>query len=147
MEGTSLRNVILGFLAGVIATLTVHELLKCVLVDAGYLTATPWDMTPVAPFALPQIASTALWGGLWGAILAVVFGNVPSGSMTLKGALFGIIGPALLGAFLLVPLINGQPLFFDGEPNLVGSVLVILAGFGAVTAWLYGFFTSGCRLP
>jgi len=147
MQGTSLKSIILGFLAGVIATLTVHELLKCVVVDAGFLTATPWDMSPVAPFGLPQIASLTLWGGLWGAILSLIFGNVPTGSMTLKGAVFGIIGPALLGALLWIPLINGEAPFFDGEPTKIAGVLIILAGFGAATAWLYGFFTSGCRLP
>ncbi len=147
MQSTSLKSIILGFLAGVIATLTVHELLKCVLVDAGYLQATPWDMSPGLLFGLPKIVSLALWGGAWGSILALIFGNVPTGSMTVKGALFGIIGPAVLGAFLWIPLINGQAPFYDGEPANLISALVILAGFGSVTAWLYGFFSSGCRFP
>ena len=147
MEGATVKNIILGFLAGVIATVTIHELIKCVLFDAGYVPLKPWDMSPVDPWALPKLVSDCLWGGLWGSILALVFGNVPKGSMTIRGALFGIIGPAILGALLWVPLIKGQPPFFDGEPVLIGSVLLILAGFGSVTAWLYGFFVSGCRLP
>lgn len=147
MQGTSLKSIVLGFLAGVIATLTVHEALKCVMVDAGFLQATPWDMSPSTLFGLPKIVGLSLWGGVWGSILAMIFGNVPTGSMTIRGALFGIIGPALLGAFLWIPLINGQPPFYDGEPTKIIGVLVILAGFGSVTAWLYGFFTSGCRLP
>lgn len=101
----------------------------------------------MGPFDLPKLASLALWGGLWGSILSLIFGNVPTGSMTLRGALFGIIGPALLGAFLWIPLINGQAPFYDGEPTMIAAALVILTGFGAATAWLYGFFTSGCRLP
>jgi hypothetical protein len=38
-------------------------------------------------------------------------------------------------------------MLFGGDLGLVGSVLLILAGFGAATAWLYGFLASGCRLP
>jgi hypothetical protein len=75
-------------------------------------------------------------------------GGAPRGSMTLRGLLFGILGPALIGVFVAVPLVTGRfPLFFDGAPNMIGSVLLILAGWGAATAWLYGFFTSGGRLP
>ena len=147
MDGTSLKNIILGFLAGVIATLTVHEIIKCFLFDAGYIPLAPWAMDPVSPFGLPKLVSDALWGGLWGSIFALILGNVPTGSMTLKGALLGIVGPAILGVFILVPLVKGAPMFFDGEPALVISVLAILAGFGSVTAWLYGFFSSGCRFP
>lgn len=149
MEGASVKNIILGFIAGVIATLTIHELIKCGLIDIGFLPAAlkPWDMAPVDPWGIPKIVSASFWGGLWGAILALVFGNVPHGSMTFRGIVFGIIGPALLGALLWVPLLKGQTPFYDGEPLIITSVLLILAGWGAMTAWLYGFFTSGCRLP
>lgn len=147
MQGASIKNILFGFIAGVIATLTIHELLKCVLVDAGFLSATAWNMEPVAPFGLPHIASAAFWGGVWGMILALVYGNQPEGAMTFRGMLFGIVGPALLGALLWVPLVKGQPPFFDGEPAPIAAVLIILAGWGAVTGWLYGFFSSGCRLP
>ena len=147
MQATSFKNIVLGFLAGVIATLTIHELIKCFLFDAGAIPLKPWDMAPVDPWGIPKLISDSFWGGLWGSILALILGNTPTGSMTVKGAVFGIIGPAILGVLLWVPLIKGQAPFFDGEPVLIGSVLLILAGFGAVTAWLYGFFTSGCRLP
>jgi hypothetical protein len=68
--------------------------------------------------------------------------------MTLKGALLGILGPALVGVFVLVPILTSKiPLFFNGDVNLIWPMVVILAGFGAATAWLYGFMTSGFRLP
>lgn len=130
MEGTSLKNIILGFLAGVIATVTIHELIKLFLYNCGYVPLEPWDTTAVGPFGLPKIVSDCFWGGVWGSILALILGNVPQGSMTLRGAVFGMIGPALLGALLWVPLIKGATPFFDGDPVLIGSVLLILAGFG-----------------
>lgn len=143
----SLKNLFFGFLAGVIATVTIHEIIKYYLHQAGYIPLEAWSMDPVGVTGLPKIASDALWGGFWGSIFAFILGNVPTGSMTLKGALLGMLGPAIIGVLTVIPLVKGAPLFFDGEPVLIGSVLLILAGFGAMTAWLYGFFSSGCRLP
>jgi hypothetical protein len=57
--------------------------------------------------------------------------------------IFGIIGPAILGVFILVPLFTGRfPLFFGFDPKMVGSVLLILAGFGAAMGWLYGLMDA-----
>ena len=61
----------------------------------------------------------------------------------MKGLVFGIIGPAILGVFILVPLITGRfPLFFGFDPELLGSVLLILAGFGAAMGWIYGLLAE-----
>jgi hypothetical protein len=148
MSGTSLKSLILGFIAGAIATVTIHEAISYLLLQAGIYSSTPWSLEPTAGFGIPQIASDALWGGLWGVVFALILGNIPKGSMTLKGLILGILGPALVGVLILVPILTAKiPLFYNGEPNAVGSVLLIGAGFGAVTAWLYGFLTSGCRLP
>ncbi len=68
---------------------------------------------------------------------------VPGPNLAIEGLIFGVLGPALLGVFILVPLITGRfPLFFGGDPALLGSVLLILAGFGLTIGWLYGLFTS-----
>ena len=58
----------------------------------------------------------------------------------MKGLIFGVVGPAILGVFVLVPLMTGRfPLFFGFDPKMLLSVLLILAGFGAGLGWLYGF--------
>ena len=50
---------------------------------------------------------------------------------------------AIIGVFILVPLITGRfPLFFGGDPKLIVSVLLILGAFGAGMGWLYGLFAS-----
>lgn len=152
MEGTSFKAIVLGFIAGAIATATVHEAINWVLLQQGIFPRIPWDMEPIttgplAEYQIPKLVSAMFWGGVWGSVFAIILGNAPTGSMTLKGILLGIIGPAVIGVFVLVPLITGRfPLFFDGDPNMIGSVLLILAGYGAVTAWLYGLFSYG-RLP
>jgi hypothetical protein len=67
--------------------------------------------------------------------------------MTLRGALLGLIGTAVIGTLVAIPLIRGEQPFLNPDINAIWPVLVAGAGFGAVTAWLYGFFSSGCRLP
>jgi len=150
MQEFSFKALILGFIAGAIATLTVHELIKSLFFDAGIIQMQPWDLTPVeggsVTSALPKIGYATLWGGLWGALMGAIFGRHPEGSMTCRGALFGIIGPAVLGTFLFAPLLEGTAPFMGGNLNAIGAVIAMLAGWGAVTAWLLGLFSYG-RLP
>jgi hypothetical protein len=127
----------------------VDSQMKHVFADANLSPA--WDLNTVTagPFgiALPRLANGALWGGLWGALFALIFGNVPQGSMTLRGALLGLLGPAVACVFLVFPMLHGTAPFLGGDvPGLIAT-LATFAGFGAATAWLYGFFTAGCRLP
>jgi hypothetical protein len=148
MEGTSLKSLLLGFVAGVIAMVTVHELIALCLLNHGYATRVPWSMEPSLLTGYPQIASDAVCGGLWGALFALLLGDPPRGSMTLRGAVLGLLGPALLGTLVAMPLIRGEPVQLVGSDfDTVWPVLVVGAGFGAAAAWLYGFLTSGCRLP
>ncbi len=145
--GSSLKSIALGFIAGALATVTTHELIKLGLFQAGVFPEAPWSLEPATVSAMPEIASATLWGSIWGGIFAVILGRVPMGSMTLRGAALGILGPAVLGVFLLGPFLKGQPFFAGGDPNMIASVLLIFAGFGATTAWLYGFMTAGFKLP
>ncbi len=154
MAGLSIKSLVLGFVAGAIATVTAHELIVLGLAETGYLAdRIPWrteavSVGPLAGQGIPQIASDTFWGGLWGSIFAMILGNPPEGRLTFKGAFLGLAGAAILGMFILKPLLTGQDvLFFGGDANSLWPVLVILAGFGAATGWLYGFLTSGCRLP
>ena len=145
--GIAAKNLALGFIAGALATATTHELIKLILFKAGVFPSEPWSMAPASISGLPEIASAVFWGGIWGAIFASLLGDVPEGSMTIRGAALGILGPALVGIFLLIPFLKGEAFFAAGDPLLIASVLLICAGFGATTAWLYGYFNSGLKLP
>lgn len=145
--GSTFKSLVLGFIAGAIAFVTAHEAISLWLLNAGHATRVPWSMEPSLWTGYPQVATGAAWGGLWGAIFALVLGTVPKGSLTLRGALLGLLGPALVGVLVVLPLIRSEPPFLGNDINLIWPELLVGAGFGAVTAWLYGFFTSGCRLP
>jgi hypothetical protein len=143
MADLSFKNLLMGFVAGAIAVVTAHEIINFLLLQAGLFPRVPWSMAPAAGTGVPQIVSDMFWGGLWGVLFAMIQERIPGGSLPVKGLIFGSVGPALIGVFILVPLITGRfPLFFGGDPKLIISVLLILAGFGAAMGWLYGFLTS-----
>ena len=139
----STKNLLLGFAAGAIATVTAHEIIAFVLLKAGMFPRIPWSMKPAAMSGIPQIASDMFWGGLWGSLFAVIHPQVPGPNLSVKGLIFGLVGPALVGVFILVPLLTGRiPFFLGGNPQLMLCVLLILGGFGTALGWLYGEFTK-----
>jgi hypothetical protein len=145
--GRTLTGLLLGFVAGVLAFASVHELLSQWLLAQGYAARAPWPMDVSPLTGLPQIANDAAVAGLWGALFALILGNPPQGSMTVRGAILGLFGPAFLGTLIALPLIRNEPVLVTNDIHVIWPVLALGAAFGAVTAWLYGFFTSGCRLP
>ena len=137
MGDISLQSLAFGFIAGAIAVVTVHEIIDYVLYRAGVFPRVPWSLKPSAMTGVPQIVSDAFWGGVWGIVFALLYNVLPGDGPTVKGLIFGVIGSAILGVFILVPLITGRfPLFFGFDLDFIGSVLLILAGFGAATGWL-----------
>lgn len=148
-----LRAVVLGFIAGAIATLTVHEFISWVFNSPAIWTGWPrtsWSKEPVdvalLGIQIPKLFSDMFWGGAWGSIFGLLLGARPQGSMTLRGAVLGLVGPALLGVFLIVPMLKGGAPFLGGDVAKIIPVLVIIAGYGAATAWLYAAFRYH-RLP
>jgi len=143
VDGFSLKSLTLGFVAGAIAVVTAHEIISYILLKAGVFPRVPWSMQPSAVTGVPQIVSDMFWGGVWGIVFVLFYRVIPGGGPTVKGLIFGIVGPAILGVFILVPLISGRfPLFFGFDARMIGSVLLILAGFGAAMGWLYGFLDA-----
>jgi len=146
---TSFKNILLGFVAGAMAALTVHELVKACFVDTNIISAS-WDVAEGAQntiAGLPHLANAVLWGGFWGIIFALIFGNRPEGALTFRGALLGILGPAIAVSLLIAPLVLGHAPFAGGDVRSILAILATFAAFGASTAWLYGWFTAGLRLP
>jgi hypothetical protein len=148
-----IKAIVLGFIAGAIATVTIHEVISWLFLNYWTGWDRPsWNMEPVSnslypDLVMPQIASDAFWGGLWGSLFGLILGARPEGMMTIRGAILGIFLPALIGVFIAIPFLTGRfPPFFGGDVSKLIPVLVILAGWGAMTAWLYGLFRYG-RLP
>ena len=137
---------LLGFVAAAIAVLTVHQSIVYVLAAAKMLPATSqaWSMASIAPFGIPKIANDVFWGGLWGALFAMVWPKIPGGAMWLRGLIFGLL-VALLSNWILVPFVKGTLLKFPNQAFFGGfdstrmlATLLILGGFGLTTGLIYG---------
>jgi hypothetical protein len=148
-----LKSIVVGFIAGAIAAVSAQEFISWLFVH--YWTGwneIPWSMEPVSSLVVPDvvvpwIASTAVTGGLWGALFGLILGWKPEGMMTVRGAILGLFGPGLIGALLTMPYLAHRPSpFFEGNVSELVPIVCIAMGFGAVTAWLYGLFSYG-RLP
>jgi len=112
----------LGFIAGAIAVLTFHQGMVAALHAAGWVTSSPFRMTPVPPFHMPAIVSLSFWGGLYGALygLAMPRFRVPS---WVSGLLLGLIA-VLVGWFIVAPL-KGNPIAGGWVPmNMLRSIVI-----------------------
>jgi hypothetical protein len=146
----SANALLLGFVAAAIAVVTVHQAIVYLLALYKFLPASSqaWSMRPIAPFDVPQIVNSIFWGGLWGALFAVIWPKIPGGAMWLRGLIFGL-AVAVVSNWILVPLIKGvllkQPnqLFFGGfDPMRMLATILILGGFGLTLGLVYGLLTN-----
>lgn len=101
-----------GFLAGAITVSVFHQGMYFILKQIGVpLQGLPWNMAALpAAYGLPVLANQMFWGGLWGILFAVLYDVMPGGQGSLKGLLFGMVFPMLLGSWLIVAALKGQPL-------------------------------------
>lgn len=147
-----------GFVAGALAVLIFHQGMFAALVQAGVITSPPpprppntaWNMTPVAfwpdllkaagvaPVRVPRLLNQMFWGGLWGSLFGILLDGSARLPAWLKGALFGMLGPMLVGSWLLFPLLRGEPIFagFATQRLIVGFLLNGVA-FGVGLGLLY----------
>lgn len=143
MRPSPVSALVIGFIAAAIAVLTVHQGVVWAVTQIGLIKATPWSMSPIKPWGVPQLLNGMFWGGLWGALFALVHEKLPGGAMWLKGVIYGLI-ITVVSNWTLLPLIKGyvfgqanQVLFSGGDPKRMLAVVLILTGFGAATAIIY----------
>lgn len=131
------RRLALGFAAGAVAVVVFHQGMILLLHLLGYVPNFPWSFRPAGAFGVPAILNSMFWGGVWGAVFALVKDRIPIGDDLARGAAFGLLGPWLLGNGLLVPLIKGGPLLFGFSPvrMLVGALIGAAFGLGLAVFW------------
>lgn len=140
----SLKLLILGFIAGFLATLIFHQGLWSVFNHVGVIPPDrpAWALDPIPPFGIPAVLSKAFWGGLWGLVLAPVLAHL--NGMSYWAAWIVVGGVALtLVAFFIVPLLKGAPMQAMGPRFLIGLAVNGAWGFGtALILWLLGAVRS-----
>jgi hypothetical protein len=126
-----LRWLIVGFLSGAVAVIVFHQGAFALLHAIGLTPRTPWSFAPTAPWGIPQLWSLALWGGVWGVLLAAALGAMRGVALIGGAFIFGALFPTLVAWFIVAPL-KGQPVAAGLVPAamLIGPILNGAWGLG-----------------
>lgn len=138
-------NIVRGFIAGALAVALFHQGAYWVMKTGGMpLGGTAWNLSPAPQaFGMPSLMNLMFWGGLWGVVFALIHPAMPGGTPWLKGLLFGMVFPMLLGSWLIFAMIKGQPVLAGGDRTrlLIGFLLNGVAfgiGLGLIYTWIGG---------
>jgi hypothetical protein len=101
--------VAIGFIAGAIGVLIFHQAIILLMYLLGLLPSPPYSMKATAPFGVPQILSSAFWGGLWGIALVWLMSTLRAADRLWVAVLFGGVLPTLVGILVVTPLKGGDP--------------------------------------
>jgi hypothetical protein len=133
------RTALLGFVAGSLSVVVFHQGMVLLLHLMGQVPNFPWRMETFrgGPIPIPIIVNQMFWGGLWGIGFAVVGGMIPIAHNILRGVVYGLLGPALLGNGILVPLFQGGAYLWGFQPLRIVISALIASAFGAGLAVFY----------
>ncbi|MEH2304776.1 hypothetical protein [Nostoc sp.] len=140
-QKTALSRFALAFIAGFVSVLLFHQGMLALLYTVNFTPRTPYPTAPTQPFGIPQIWSSAFWGGIWGIIWVAIAPRFQNDkSYWLTALVFGAIVPTLVAWFVVAPL-KGQPI--AGGWKLVGIVtgLLVNGAWGIGTAGLLRLFS------
>ncbi len=140
---SSIVKIVGGFIAGALAVLIFHQGMYVIMQSMGLpLRGTPWNMATsvplwpeffgmlkIGPVRVPAIASQSIWGGLFGILFAFLIDRMPGGLAIIKGFIFGMIFPMLLGSWLLVAMIKGAPLMSGAFAKGGFDIMALRNGF------------------
>lgn len=105
------KLLIIGFVAGFLATLIFHQSLWFLFNQVGLipLDRPAWPLEAIPPLGVPLVVSKAFWGGVWGALLATALGRLTGVAYWTSWILVGAIALSLV-AFYVVPPLKGEPI-------------------------------------
>lgn len=141
---TLLRAALVGFAAGVLSVLVFHQGTVALLHAAGLVANPPFRLQPVPPFGVPQLASMAFWGGVWGSGLGLFLASTRRRWPPLLAGLLMGICCSLVG-FTVVAALRGQPLMGGFDTARWWRSLVINGAFGWGTGLLLLAARRGLR--
>jgi hypothetical protein len=124
------RRILVAFAAGFLAVLVFHQGGLALLNALGLTDRAPYALDPTKPLGVPQVISSAFWGGLWGIALAYAFRTKLTYS---RGFTFGAIAPTLVALLVVMPL-KGQPVGGGWDPQIIVGAMILngLWGLGTV---------------
>lgn len=131
------RNLLVGFVAGVLAVAIFHQLAVLTLGLVGLGEGVFYSFRPTAPLGVPRVMSQMFWGGVWGIVFALVVDHAPKRwPLVAVGAAFGILGPSLFGWLVLAPL-RGDAAMAGFNPRRLAASALVNGTFGVGLAILF----------
>jgi hypothetical protein len=133
------RTTLLGFVAGALSVVIFHQGMVLLLHLLNQTPNFPWSMAPMRGgfLPVPAVVNSMFWGGLWGIAFAVLGHLIPVANTALKGLVFGLAGPYLLGNAILVPFFKSQAYFWGGQPSRMILGALINGAFGIGLALIH----------
>lgn len=136
-------RLLLGFVAGALATLVFHQLTLALLWGAGVAPFGPFSMAATAPFGLPAVLSLAFWGGVWGVLFGLMERYFPrGGSYWVMAFLFGALLPSLVALLVVLPL-KGRALGGGWHPPLLLTAFLVNGAWGLGTGVILSALSGG----
>jgi len=127
----TLKLLLLGFIAGFLATLIFHQSLWAIFNTTGVIPPDrpAWPMDPIPPFGAPSVLSKAFWGGVWGLVLTPILIHLGGASYWVAWIVVGAVALTAV-AFFVVPPLKGLPMQAMGPRFLIGLAVNGAWGFG-----------------
>lgn len=132
------KRILLGFVAGFLATLTFHQGGLALLHASGLTDRAAYGMTATKPLGVPAVISLAFWGGVWGIALATFLSRVARGYYV-RAFSFGAALPTLVALFVVAPM-KGMPMAAGGDAKIIVGALILNGLWGLGTALLLRLF-------
>jgi hypothetical protein len=126
------RWLVVGFISGAIGVLVFHQGALAMLHSLGLTQNAPYSMKLAGPLGIPQVASLAFWGGVWGVILAWSLRRLDGPALVAGATVFGAILPTLVAWFVVAPL-KGQPIAAGFVPAGMAVGVIVNAAWGLGT--------------
>ncbi len=132
-----MKEYLIGFIAGFIATLLFHQPALAALAAVGFVKAGVYSIQATQPLGVPAFLSLSFWGGVWGMVFVAIARRFPQGAVYWLCALaFGALGPTLVAWFVVAP-IKGLPLAGGWQLSRMFTGLLINGAWGVGTAILF----------
>jgi hypothetical protein len=150
------RNVLLGFIAGALAVVTVHQAVIFIFGMMGLARGAAWSLEMAGPYGLwlgtpaefswrvPRLVNLMFWGGLWGSVYALVERKLPGKAPWLRGLFLAVL-MVVFANWILIPLLKNT--VFGSKQDYFGGFavqrmlvsLAINASFGVALGILYSW--------
>jgi hypothetical protein len=133
---------VLAFIAGFLGVVIFHQGMLALLHAVNFTPRAPFPTTPTPPLGIPQIWSSAFWGGVWGLVFAAIAPRFRHDTRYwIAALLFGAIAPTLVAWFVVAPLKN-QPIAAGFKPMAMLVGILVNGAWGVGTAVLLSLFSK-----